>query len=135
MQSHVQVAKGDARLSTLGALKKAEPILRRLLGKQPGGVSRCESGDNAITFELKRLSGGFVPKVGGVLSYYEHVGKDTHGEREQYWVLDVEGTLVKLSVFQHEAVPGAHGIGAIYTGTNKEGALRLALSRFKRLMH
>jgi hypothetical protein len=73
--------------------------------------------------------------VGKVLSYYEHVGKDTHGEREQYWVLDINGMLVKLSVFQHEATPGAHGIGAIYTGTDKEAALRLALARFKRLMH
>jgi hypothetical protein len=135
MQSHVQVAKKSVFQSTLGALKTAEPVLRPLIGKQPGGVSRCEQGGNAISFELRRLSGNFRPAVGKVLSYYEHVGKDTHGEREQYWVLDINGMLVKLSVFQHEATPGAHGIGAIYTGTDKEAALRLALTRFKRLMH
>jgi len=50
-------------------------------------------------------------------------------------VLDVDGVLVKISMYQHEAASGAHAIGAIYTGTDKEEALRLALNRFKRLFH
>lgn len=135
MQSHVQVATTSVRATAQNALKAAEPVLRPLMGKQKGAVSRCVQGGNAISFELQNLSSTFKPAVGKVLSYYEHVGRDTHGEREQYWVLDVDGVLVKISMYQHEAASGAHAIGAIYTGTDKEEALRLALNRFKRLFH
>lgn len=135
MQSHSQVATRDARATLMNALKAAEPVLRPVMGKQSGVVSGYEQGGNAISFELTRLSSSFKPAAGKILSYYEHVGKDTHGELEKYWVLDVNGTLVKISVFQHEATPGAHGIGAIYTGNDKEAALHVALHRFKRLVH
>lgn len=135
MQSHVQVATQSVRATAQNALKSAEPVLRPLMGKQKGAVSRCEQGGNAISFELQKLSSTFKPAVGKVLSYYEHIGRDTHGEREQYWVLDVDGVLVKISMYQHEATHGAHAIGAIYTGNDKEEALRQTLTRFKRLVH
>lgn len=122
-----------SRQSVAQLLGRAESILKPLLGAQPGSLSRLEAGDNAMTFEFSGVGRLFRPKSCQVLGDFRHEGGDTHGEFEHYFVLEVQGHLVRMSVYFRETSLQGKVHGAIYTGADPQGAREQALKHLARL--
>lgn len=114
-------------------LDLAKTILQPLLNRQGAKLDKLNAGDNAVTFELDRLSATFKPQNCEILSEVSTTVPNSEGERQTFYILSVRGHLVRLAAFKEQAHSWMHAIGAIYTGDNKEEALEQALRSAKRL--
>jgi hypothetical protein len=114
-------------------LDLAKAVLKPLLSKQGAKLDKLNAGDNAVTFELNKLSLTFKPQNCKVLSEISTETPNSDGEKQTFYILDVAGHLVRLAAFKAQASSWIHAIGAIYTGDDQDAALEQALASAKRL--
>lgn len=111
----------------------AESVLKPLLGPQKGKLANISKGDNAVSFEVVKLPAQFKPQGCKVITEVHAPAVGCGRERSDFYLVDVKGTLVRLTVLCGELGNEANVIGAIYTGDDKDAALRQALQHAKRL--
>jgi hypothetical protein len=118
---------------TSTTLAMAQAVLKPLLSLQGGRLTKLTPGDNAISFELRQLSGTFKPKGCKILSEVGTSVENHDGERQTFYVLSIQGHLVRLAAFKEQASSWVTAMGSIYTGTDHDLALSQALLTAKRL--
>lgn len=114
-------------------LALAGTVLKPMLAKQGGKLAKLSAGDNALTFELHRLSLTFKPQGCRIISEITPKAPNNDGEKQTFYLLDIAGHLVRLAAFKEQAATWMNAIGAIYTGTDQELALQQALASAKRI--
>lgn len=109
------------------AVAMAQGILEPLFAKN-GKFKKIHQGDNAISFEVQSLPKDFEPKGVTILNRV----KVSKNDNSEFFVLRVKGKLVRLLVSYHETCPPSAD-GAIYTGTDEDSALSLAMKTANRM--
>lgn len=124
---------GEERPSAF-ALKLAEAVLKPLLGRYRGNLACLKTGDNALSFELNGVPDSFAPQAGTVVTAVKPAQKGVSETGSSYYVVDIKGYLVQLFAHPVEASRQATVSGAIYTGPDRDAALKFALKHAKRLL-
>lgn len=114
-------------------VQRVQKVLQTLLRGKSARLVKCEQGSNALTFQLEGINEAFQPPARSVLARAVHVLQPSSSERSTFYLLDVEGSLVRFSLFQPEPGQDTLAQGAIYTGNDRQGAMVSALAQFDQL--
>lgn len=131
MQASVQSCESASATSV--ALALAESVLKPLLGTFKGKLSSLRQGDNALSFEITAVPRGFKPQGCKVISSVDATCCSSAEEKNAFYLCDVRGTLVRLSTYEQETCRELRVMGAIYTGPDRDQALKQALTTARRM--